>query len=95
MENIDKQLIIQLLTEKEVIIQQSLVSGDTTLSYNYLPPKTYLIKAVWDNNNNGKWDTGNLIKRIQPEKVTYYLEEIKLRSNWDFKKNWSPQFNDY
>jgi len=95
MENIDKQIIIQLLTEKEVIIQQSLVSGDTTLSYNYLPPKTYLIKAIWDKNNDGKWNTGNLINRIQPEKVTYYLEEIKLRSNWDFKKNWSPQFNDY
>ena len=95
MENIDKQLIIQLLTEKEVIIQQSLISGDTTLSYTYLPPKTYIIKAIWDKNNNRKWDTGNLIKRIQPEKVSYYLEEIKLRSNWDFKKNWSPQFNDY
>ena len=95
MENIDKQLIIQLLTEKEVLIQQSLVSGDTTLSYTYLPPKTYIIKAIWDKNNNRKWDTGNLIKRIQPEKVSYYLEEIKLRSNWDFKKNWSPQFNDY
>ena len=95
MENIDKQLIIQLLTEKEVLIQQSLVSGDTTLSYTYLPPKTYIIKAIWDKNSNRKWDTGNLIKRIQPEKVSYYLEEIKLRSNWDFKKNWSPQFNEY
>ena len=45
--------------------------------YDFLPPKTYLIKAIWDQNDNGKWDTGNLIKRIQAEKVVYYIEAIK------------------
>ncbi|MDX2443977.1 MAG: Ig-like domain-containing protein [Bacteroidales bacterium] len=94
MQNIDKSLIIQLLTDKEVLVKQTQISSDTNLVYDFLSPKTYLVKAIWDENENGKWDTGNLIKHIQPEKIVYYLEEIKLRSNWDFKKNWSPRFNN-
>jgi len=87
-----KNMIIQLLDEKEKIIRRSMVYNDTILRFEYLPPKKYLLKAIWDQNGNGKWDTGNLIERIQPEKIGYYQEEIKLRSNWDFKKNWSPEF---
>ncbi len=92
--NIDKSLIVQLLTDKEEVVKQTRVYRDTSLVYDFLPPKTYLIKAIWDKNDNGKWDTGNLIKRIQAEKVIYYIEAIKLRSNWEFKKNWSPHFKN-
>lgn len=92
MEDIHNNLIIQLLDDKNQLIKSTLISKDTTLNYQFLPPKTYRIKAILDENQNGKWDTGFWLRRLQPEKVTYYFEEIKLRSNWEFKKTWSPYF---
>ena len=92
LEQVDNNLFIQLVEKEDKIIRQAFAVNDTTISFNYLPPKSYWIKVIKDDNNNGKWDTGNVLEKIQPEKVTYYFEEIKLRSNWDFKKNWTPDF---
>jgi hypothetical protein len=92
MERIYDHIIIQLLDEKNQVVKSTRISNDTTLSYQFLPPKTYRLKAILDENKNGKWDTGFWLKGIQPEKVKYYFEEIKLRSNWEFEKTWSPDF---
>lgn len=92
MEEINENIIIQLLDDKHQVVKSTLISNDTTLTYQFLPPKTYRIKAILDENKNGKWDTGSWLERLQPEKVKYYFEEIKLRSNWEFKKTWSPDF---
>ena len=92
MEGIDKSLIIQLMDKKNQVIKSVRISKDTTLNFNFLSPQAYRIKAILDENLNGKWDTGSWLKRIQPEKVKYYFEEINVRSNWEFKKTWSPDF---
>jgi len=92
MANIHTNMIIQLLNEKNLVVKSTTISNDTILNYQFLPPKTYRIKAILDENQNGKWDTGLWLKRLQPEKVKYYFEEIKLRSNWEFIKTWSPDF---
>jgi hypothetical protein len=46
-------------------------------------PDTYIIKIIHDDNGNGKWDTGNYLKAVQPEKVEFLPRELKLRANWD------------
>ena len=38
---------------------------------------------IKDRNNNQQWDTGNYLKKIQPEEVVYMEGEIDLRANWD------------
>ena len=89
--NITGPTIIQLLEDDkgEKIIQSKPVAKDELITFKYLEPRKYLIKAIFDRNNNGKWDTGNLKKRIQPEEVMYYLSVVKVRSNWDNKDNWT------
>jgi hypothetical protein len=34
-------------------------------------------------NNNGKWDTGNYWKKIQPERVVSRKQRLQIRANWD------------
>jgi hypothetical protein len=29
------------------------------------------------------FDTGNYLKKLQPERVSYHPEEIEVRANWD------------
>jgi hypothetical protein len=43
----------------------------------------YKVRLIFDENDNQKWDSGNYLKKIQPEKVIYLDEEIELRENWE------------
>ena len=38
---------------------------------------------VYDTNGNQKWDTGNYLKKIQPERISYYDRLIEASANWD------------
>ena len=51
--------------------------------FNTIEPETYILRVVHDANKNGKWDTGNYLKKQQAEKVSYFPNEIKLRANWE------------
>ena len=89
--NVTMPTIVQLLSDEkdEKIYQSVLASKDGLITFKFLEPRKYVVKAIFDKNNNGKWDSGNLKKRIQPEEVMYYLSVIKVRSNWDNKDNWA------
>jgi hypothetical protein len=89
--NVTVPTIIELLTDEkeEKVVQSIPVTKDGLVTFKFLEPRKYLIKAIFDKNNNGKWDTGDLKKRIQPEEVMYYLEVVKVRGNWDAEKDWS------
>jgi hypothetical protein len=54
----------------------------------FLPPKTFKLKAIIDRNGNGKWDTGNYLKGLQPEEVVNYFQNITIRSNWEIELIW-------
>jgi hypothetical protein len=82
-ENVSSPVIIQLLDEKEKILREKFTSVSGSTVFDFLNPKKYKLKVVYDNNNNRKWDTGNYLKKIQPEKVAYYKGEVNVRSNWD------------
>jgi len=89
--NITIPTIIQLLGDEkdEKVIQSVTVLKDGLVTFKFLEPRKYLIKAIFDRNGNGKWDSGDLKKRIQPEEVMYYLSVVKVRSNWDNKDSWT------
>ena len=44
---------------------------------------------IKDNNGNKKWDTGNYLKKIQPEEVYYSNFELDIRANWDFNETFN------
>ena len=70
------------------MIKSSRVTKDGEIIFPYLEPQKYLLKAIFDRNDNGKWDTGDLKKKEQPEEVMYYLSVIKVRANWDNRDTW-------
>jgi len=81
--------ILQLITEKEVVKREVYFSSDTTISFNYLMPGEYLLKVIYDANGNRKWDSGNYIYKIQPEKVAYYPKKLTIRANWEVQEAWN------
>ena len=82
-------LIIQLLNSKDAVIHEDFISKSQLINYPYLKEGKYKIKAVVDVNNNGKWDTGDLVNRIQPEKVYFITKTLNIRANWDTEHIWT------
>mgnify|MGYP005851056337 CR=1 FL=1 len=86
---IDQPLIIQLLNSNENVLQTAYAEEDKKITFSFLAPDDYKLKIIFDANNNKKWDTGNYLKKQQPEKVMYYRETIKAKSNWDIELSWN------
>ena len=79
-----KNLIIQLLTgnNQNKIIENISVSSSKQLVFDLLEPKKYTIRAIFDDNKNNKWDTGDYLKKILPENIIYYKIDLELRANY-------------
>ncbi len=90
--------IVQLLgnDKDEKILQKIQILEDGLIEFPYLKPDKYKIRLILDSNKNGKWDTGYLAGKIQPEKVVYYPKVIKVRSNFEIKEDWKIDYKpDY
>ncbi|MCZ4695444.1 hypothetical protein DWB61_12000 [Ancylomarina euxinus] len=88
-EHVHQPVIVQIIenNKNESLVQSKKIYADGLLTFDYLEPKTYIIKIIEDWNDNGKWDTGNYNLKLQPETVHYFRKEIKVRSNWDVEEN--------
>ncbi len=89
--NIQGTCIVQLLknTDKEEVIHSVPIKADGEIEFPFLKPDKYKIRLIVDRNNNGKWDTGDLAKRRQPERVVYFPKVVKTRSNFEIKESWT------
>ncbi|MCK4288771.1 MAG: hypothetical protein KAW86_06180, partial [Bacteroidales bacterium] len=90
-DNPDNHYIIQLLNEKEDVLNERFITENQLIKYEYLNPGKYLIKTILDANNNGRWDTGDYLNNIQPEKTYYFPTDINIRANWDIEEEWDLQ----
>ena len=88
LEGVNENLIIQLMDEKDVVLKENFLSENAKIEYKYLKPQKYKLRAIFDINNNRKWDTGNYLLGIQPEKVIMMNEIITVRAAWELELTW-------
>lgn len=79
-------VIVQLTDNKGKVVAEHYTEEENEVEFMYLNPAIYTIRIVYDSNKNGIWDTGNYLKKIQPERVVYYPEPIDVRANWDIEQ---------
>jgi hypothetical protein len=84
------QWIIQLMNDKDAVMRQIIINKTDKVKFELLPPGKYNIKAIYDVNSNGVWDTGNYLKHRQPEKVVRFtkLKEFEVRPFFDSVESW-------
>lgn len=79
---------MELLTSSDAVARTApVINGVAT--FKDVNPGTYYARITLDANGNGKFDTGNYDKQIQPETVFYYPKKINLRKNWDIDQSWN------
>jgi 5-hydroxyisourate hydrolase-like protein (transthyretin family) len=78
-----KTYVVQLLNFSKVLVRSTVIHGDSKIVYKNFITGKYYVSVVYDDNNNGKWDSGNLKKRTQPEYIWVNKDAITLRPNWE------------
>ena len=81
--NLDTSKHIVLLFMKDGKLARSERANIREFSFPFFVPGDYEIYILYDRNNNGKWDTGNYWKKIQPERVISDGKKYNIRADWD------------
>ena len=88
--NSSSKFILQMIDSNgEVIRVFKNVNQDATYNFDYVRPGKYIFRLIEDANNNDKWDTGNYLKKIKPERVYYFSNELEVRANWDLNETFN------
>ena len=91
----NSKYILQLLnSNNEIIKEYKNAYSNSSYTFNYVRPGKYTFRLIEDLNSNDMWDTGNYIKRKQPEPVYYFPSEIDVRANWDLNETFNLNEDD-
>ncbi|MCX6271882.1 MAG: Ig-like domain-containing protein [Bacteroidetes bacterium] len=82
------QYILQLIADKDKVVQQTIIQTEGRWVVNYLSPGKYRVKMIADKNNNSHWDGGNYRRNTLPEKVLFYSKTLEIRGNWEVEETW-------
>jgi hypothetical protein len=78
-----RSYIVEFLSEQKQVLRSDVITKKTKLNYlNYYVGK-FTIRVVYDANKNGKWDSGSIADKKQPENIWVYDKVFTLRPNWD------------
>lgn len=88
--SVESPLVIHLCdnSKDEKVLRTLNMEKNGKAVFDYLSPGKYKVKIIFDRNGNHLWDAGTFSGKIQPERVAYLPEIIKVRSNWDNSFDW-------
>ena len=78
------------LLDKGERVQRQVSSATGDLTFEYVKPGEYYLRVFADDNDNGRWDTGEYALDRQAETMYYYPEKIECKARWPFERNWNP-----
>ncbi len=85
-----KNCLLQLLNESDKPVKE-VNAKDNQATFHYVKPGVYYLRLIVDDNDNGKWDTGDYATQQQPEAVYYYPKSIECKAKRDVQGTWNPR----
>ncbi len=80
-------VIIELINDKGEIVARTFATEPKEFEFKNLRPSRFMIRIIYDDNGNQKWDTGNFLRNIQPEQVYYVKSILEAKANWEVEEN--------
>lgn len=83
-------VIVQMVNEKGETKRERIHTEEdgNVFSFSFVDPGSYYIRLIYDENENGRWDTGSFLKQQQPEKVIYMRKPLEVRKNWEISQSY-------
>lgn len=82
-------LVVQLTDQQGSLKQEIYAVKPKVFEFNNIEPSEYFLRVIFDENGNKSWDSGNFLKNIQPEKVSYYPDTLEIRANWEVEETFT------
>lgn len=79
-------IIVQLTDTKGKVLAEQYSESSGNFNFQFLRPGNFLVRVIFDRNKNRKWDTGNYLKKRQPEQIKYFSDTLEVRANWDINQ---------
>lgn len=77
-----KSYILELLNDKKAVVSTEVLTRNRSITYANYKVGSYFTRVIYDENKNGKWDTGSLALGTQPERIWNNPEERTNRANF-------------
>jgi uncharacterized protein (DUF2141 family) len=80
-----KSYVVELLTatnDQKTVVRTNRISRNSAIEYKMLLAGKYQIRITYDTNKNGKWDSGSIAKKTQPEYIWVNQTIYTVRPNW-------------
>jgi len=90
--NKKQSYVIQLIDGSDKVAQEKYISlplagsNAVSLEFTDVVPGTYMVKIIFDDNENKKWDSGNILAKKQAERVIINSKQIKVLSDWEIEE---------
>lgn len=91
LENINRFPVILQLVNRKGETKRELIhhkEDGKRFEFEFVDPGEYYVRIIYDDNDNGKWDTGNYLKEVQPEEVIYMPKPLDVRQNWEINQTY-------
>ncbi len=85
----DSTAVFQVVDKEDKVVRTVPISRNGATRIEHLTPGDYYVRMFLDVNGNGKWDTGSVLEKRQPEEVFYYSKKLTLIKNWEFEESWN------
>ena len=79
-------VIVELTNEKGDVLASEYSESNTKVDFNLVEPALFSLRAIYDENKNKEWDSGNYLEKRQAEEVIYFSTPIDVRANWDVEQ---------
>ena len=79
-------VLIQLTDKAGLVLATEYSESNTNVEFSFIDPALFSLRAIYDDNKNKEWDTGNYLEKRQAEEVIYFSKEIDVRANWDIEQ---------
>ncbi|WP_316810534.1 Ig-like domain-containing protein [Pedobacter heparinus] len=80
---LNKSYILEVVNENKNVANTLVITRDTTVRFANYKAGKYWLRITYDTNKNGVWDTGNVKRGVQPERIWNEPKELSIRALWE------------
>ncbi|MEP5339421.1 MAG: Ig-like domain-containing protein [Algibacter sp.] len=78
-------IIVQLTNEKgDEVFYEKYCTKQEPIEFLNIKPSKYFYRIIYDTNKNKTYDTGNYLKKVQPERVSHFEATDPYRADWSY-----------
>ena len=82
-------MVLEILNTKGEVVKKEFMTNETkAIEYDIIQPDKYSMRMIIDGDGNGKWTTGDVKTKRQPEEIYYFPKQIDVRANWEIDYDW-------